>query len=79
MNYKMVYIFFLFLSGCQHTTQKEVDKIGLPNPASVYCGKLHGKSILINSPQGQYANCILPNGETIEEWSLYRRDHNEFH
>ncbi|EUK17950.1 MULTISPECIES: putative hemolysin [Commensalibacter] len=48
----------------------------MPNPASVYCVELHGKSILMNNPQGQYANCKLPSGELIEEWALYRRDHS---
>lgn len=76
MNYKMVFLFFLFLSGCQQSIQKEPNQIGLANPASVYCAILHGKSIPIDTPQGQYANCALPSGEIIEEWSLYRRDHH---
>lgn len=75
MNYKVICLLFLFFSGCQHSTQKEVKQVGLANPASVYCKTLNGKSTIINTPTGQYANCTLPSGETIEEWALYRRDH----
>lgn len=74
MHYNF-FLFFIFiiLGGCHNYENKKM--IGMPNPASVYCEQLHGKSIIVNTPQGQYGNCILPSGETIEEWALYRRDH----
>ena len=51
----------LVLAGC--TTQPEAPKppkIGLANPASVYCEQKGGK---------------LPGGEVIDEWALWRREH----
>ncbi len=50
-------------------------KIGMLNPASVYCLKLRGKLIKRQNNFGQYNDCLLPNGQVIEEWSLFRRDH----
>ncbi|HAO26517.1 MAG TPA: DUF333 domain-containing protein, partial [Chryseobacterium indologenes] len=26
---------------------------------------------------GEYALCQLPNGQTIEEWELFRKDHHQ--
>ncbi|WP_198553496.1 MULTISPECIES: DUF333 domain-containing protein [unclassified Shewanella] len=40
-----------------------------PNPAAEYCLKLGGTSDLSSG------NCILPNGEKIDQWQLFRRDH----
>ncbi|AWM80070.1 hypothetical protein DKL61_06710 [Gammaproteobacteria bacterium ESL0073] len=47
----------------------------MANPASVYCEQIGGKLEIKNSTDGQYGMCTLPNGEQIEEWALYRRDH----
>lgn len=49
--------------------------IGMPNPASVYCLKLKGKLIRKRNTYGEYDECLLSNGQRIEEWVLYRRDH----
>lgn len=58
--------------------QSKKDKnlsVGMANPASVYCEQIGGKLEIKNSTDGQYGMCTLPNGEQIEEWALYRRDH----
>jgi putative hemolysin len=47
----------------------------MANPASVYCQKLGGKTIMKSNDKGQYGMCQLPDGSQIEEWELYRRDH----
>lgn len=82
--YKMKYqtlislmIGLFVITACHGSPQKEENKhmVGMRNPASVYCAQLHGESIPVNTPQGQYANCKLPSGEIIEEWALFRRDH----
>lgn len=66
----------LVMTACQDSPHKEESKmIGMPNPASVYCAQLHGKSRPVLTPQGEYAICTLPSGEEIEEWVLFRRDH----
>ena len=49
--------------------------VGMANPASVYCQKLGGKTIMKSNDKGQYGICEVPDGTQIEEWALYRRDH----
>lgn len=68
------------MTACQDSSHKQVKEsklIGMPNPASVYCAQLHGKSTPVSTPQGEYAICTLPSGEEIEEWALFRRDHSQ--
>lgn len=69
----------LLLSGCA-TAEREAPKpphsMGMANPASVYCEEKGGKSIIVKSPQGERGDCLLPGGERIDEWTLYRRDHS---
>ncbi|AZS49972.1 DUF333 domain-containing protein [Entomomonas moraniae] len=78
---KIVFLFAttLILVGCNSMdNQSKKDKnpsVGMANPASVYCEQIGGKLEIKNSTDGQYGMCTLPNGEQIEEWALYRRDH----
>lgn len=62
----------IVLAGCIATKDKQ---IGMANPASVYCEQIEGKLEIINHEDGQIGYCILPSGEKIEEWTLYRKDH----
>ncbi|MBV7482955.1 DUF333 domain-containing protein [Bordetella sp. BOR01] len=62
------------LAGCAQSTDRTV---GMPNPASVYCQEQGGQLRIVNTQDGQVGMCVLPNGEEIEEWELYRRDHPE--
>ena len=48
---------------------------GLANPASVYCVEKGGRLEPVTTAAGTSNTCILPNGERIDEWDLYRRDH----
>ncbi|AYN87763.1 DUF333 domain-containing protein [Commensalibacter melissae] len=48
----------------------------MPNPASVYCLELKGKLIKRQNDLGEYNDCLLPGGQVIEEWTLFRRDHS---
>lgn len=58
--------------------QAEPKPIGTPNPASAYCIKLGGRlEILKNADGGQYGMCHLPDGSSVEEWELFRRDHKQ--
>ncbi len=54
-----------------------IPKIGVANPASVYCVDKGGRLEIKNSTHGQYGLCHLPNGDVVEEWELYRRSHNK--
>lgn len=67
----------LALTGCSHqpAPQKRLPTIGMPNPASVYCIQQSGKLERIKTAEGERNYCRLPDGERIEEWTLFRRDH----
>ena len=49
--------------------------VGMANPASVYCAKLGGKTLIEETAAGERGICVLPNGTEIDEWELFRRDH----
>ncbi|WP_431223533.1 putative hemolysin [Serratia sp. L9] len=70
------------LQGCAAKTNNDappppqVNKnIGMANPADVYCTKLGGKLNGRQNAQGQYSTCTLPNGQEMDSWELFRRDH----
>jgi len=60
------------LAACSAQTDKP-QRIGMANPASVYCEKMDGKLDIVKGPNGESGYCTLPSGERIEEWALYRR------
>ena len=62
------------LAGC--ASQQE-STVGMANPASMYCAKLGGQVEMQSTPSGEVGICVLPSGERIEEWTLFRRDHAE--
>lgn len=53
--------------------------IGMANPASVWCVEKRGGKLEIrkDASGGEYGVCHLPDGSTVEEWGLYRRDHGK--
>lgn len=64
----------LLLCGCGQAVKSE-PKIGMANPASVYCAQQGGKSEQVTTEAGQRSNCHLPDGRVVEEWALYRASH----
>ncbi|WP_082729400.1 putative hemolysin [Leptotrichia sp. oral taxon 847] len=49
--------------------------IGMPNPASVYCEKNGGKSIIkLDSTGNEYGICKFKDGKEIDEWDFYRKN-----
>ncbi len=64
----------MLAAGCTATGQSS-RTVGMPNPASAYCVKIGGVLSLENREGGQVGICTLPDGEKIEEWELFRRDH----
>lgn len=50
-------------------------KVGLANPASVFCIQQGGKLRMEKTQQGEHAMCILANGQAIEEWAYFRQHH----
>ncbi|HKM96078.1 MAG TPA: DUF333 domain-containing protein [Buttiauxella sp.] len=68
----------LTLSGCsspEPTTPKPPQVIGMPNPASVYCKDKGGELRTVKTDLGERGDCLLPSGERMDQWTLYRRDH----
>lgn len=66
----------LMLAGCSTQPQAPTPpKIGMANPASVYCQQKGGTLTAVQTPQGVRSDCKLPGGEVIDEWDLWRRDH----
>ncbi|MFT8718201.1 DUF333 domain-containing protein [Acetobacter sp.] len=62
------------LSGCADTPPPQ-QRIGMANPASVYCQKIGGRLEMKQGPDGTHGICHLPDGTSMEEWALFRRDH----
>lgn len=62
------------LSGCADTPPSP-HRIGMANPASVYCQKIGGRLELKQGPDGTHGICHLPDSTSMEEWALFRRDH----
>ena len=45
----------------------------IPNPASVFCAKMGGRSVIATLPDGGAIGlCYLPNRKIVEEWTLFR-------
>lgn len=53
---------------------EEPKAIGMANPASVYCEKQGGESILVKSQKGDFGVCKLKDGTAREEWEYYREN-----
>ncbi|EDP8643866.1 putative hemolysin [Salmonella bongori] len=67
----------LLLGACS-SSQHDVPRpphIGMPNPAAVYCEQQGGTLVPVQTPQSVRSDCNLPNGEIVDEWTLWRRDH----
>lgn len=50
-------------------------KIGMANPASVYCEQSGGKTEIVKAASGWTGYCNLPGGERVDEWTYYRKNH----
>ena len=45
----------------------------MPNPASAFCGKMGGRSVMAKLPDGATVGlCYLPGNKIVEEWTLFR-------
>jgi putative hemolysin len=44
----------------------------LPNPASVYCGKVGGNVEILRTSEGEVGFCKFSDNSMIEEWTLFR-------
>ncbi|POZ60727.1 putative hemolysin [Chromobacterium alticapitis] len=63
----------LLLAACAQNPAPQPQAVGMANPASVYCVKQGGKLLPQKDAAGnEYALCQLPDGRTVEEWTLFR-------
>lgn len=47
--------------------------LAMPNPASVFCEKMGGRSVMAKLESGdELGLCYLPKNRIVEEWTLYR-------
>ena len=67
----------IILSACSATPAKTepTPHLGMANPASVYCEKIGGKSVIQKGENGDIGYCHLSNGQVVEEWELFRKNH----
>ncbi|AXI04122.1 putative hemolysin [Aquirhabdus parva] len=63
------------LAGCSNLMSHPDQAVEAVNPASVYCAKLGGKSVINNSFESRGADCILPSVERLNEWTMFSRNH----
>jgi len=64
----------LSLSSC--ATREETEQPAqLPNPASLFCIESGGRVEIVKEEEGERGICHLPDGTVIDEWELYRREH----
>lgn len=59
------------LSACSQTPPP----LDMANPAAKYCIAVKGTLEQITNDQGTITMCNLPNGQQVEQWQLFRRDH----
>ncbi|WP_434657067.1 putative hemolysin [Chromobacterium violaceum] len=61
------------LAACAQNPAPQPKAVGMANPASVHCVKQGGKLLPQKDAAGnEYALCQLPDGRTVEEWTLFR-------
>ncbi|WP_285163843.1 putative hemolysin [Shewanella goraebulensis] len=55
----------------------DIKPLNMTNPAADYCIDNGGTRETVEHINGDVSLCTLPDGEVIEEWELFRRDHQK--
>lgn len=72
MAFKMTAATALFIG----LTTAPTVAMALPNPAAKYCLSLGGRSEITRDKNGgERGWCLLPNGQRVDEWALFRASH----
>ena len=58
-----------------YLTTTSTAAVALPNPATKYCLALGGRSEITRETEGEQGWCVLPNGQRVGEWALFRAHH----
>ncbi|KGT88045.1 hypothetical protein NG99_22350 [Erwinia typographi] len=77
MKKTLIFLAVIALVGLYTFIQKKPAQPSayMANPASKYCQKIGGIMDLATTDDSSAGYCTLPDGERIEEWTLYHRDH----
>ncbi|WP_102527612.1 DUF333 domain-containing protein [Shewanella sp. 10N.286.51.B7] len=67
----------VILSGLSACSGDEIKPLHMSNPAADYCVDKDGTLETIKHINGDVSLCTLPDGEVIEQWELFRRDHQQ--
>lgn len=71
----------MLISACSTPEVKktpEPQSLGMANPASVYCNKVGGTSIVKKDSRGnEVGYCRLADGKVVEVWELFRSAQQE--
>lgn len=74
MNRLLSVLAISLLSACHHGAETQVLKpTSMGNPASVYCQQQGGRVSYSKSHKGITGYCLLPDGQLIDEWKLYKK------
>ena len=66
---------FLLLTGCASRDAVGRERIGMANPASVYCVQSgYRLEIRTGADGGQHGVCLFPDGAECEEWAFFRNE-----
>lgn len=66
----------LVACSAMDTSHHSQQAIGMANPASVYCEKIGGQTMVKKDSTGAEAGyCRLKDGQVVDEWALYRQHH----
>ncbi|MCB8769567.1 putative hemolysin [Acinetobacter soli] len=73
----------LLFTACTSSSISNTNNIkstGMPNPASVHCEKIGGKSFTKKNLAGdEFAFCKLSDGSEVDAWELFRSAHQQDH
>ena len=82
MKYLLSIFTLLTIFSCQavntENTNASEKNIGMPNPASVYCVKQGGESIIKKDSAGNsYGVCKFKDGKEVDEWQYFRENNQK--
>lgn len=66
----------VFMASCSSTPKVNFasSKIGMPNPASIYCADQGGELRIMKNTEGEMGICFFEDGSHCEEWVYYRKE-----
>ena len=69
-------ISMVFVIISRNSNDKQIENVGIANPASVNCIEKGGVLEIIDGVGGQYGLCKFEDGSVCEEWAFFRGECN---